>query len=327
MANIDEPPGWAVWILLCMGCGSVNASSLDGNNVDGTSLDGNSLDAATGSDGQTEPLDAAAQCDPLARFSAPMLVDGLATTNTAAGSLSSDELAIYTWSNGVASATTDIYVASRATITEGFGMLSLLTNVSSDSFSESEPWISPDGLTLVFTTNRDGPDHLYAATRSSVLTDFGTFAALSGIQTLGANDSAASVTADGNELWFISDRSGGLGGYDIWRATKSGSAFANPAPVAEVSSVSLEAYPVLSADKLTIYVSSTRPGGMGGFDIWRAHRSTAADGFGAEELVTELNTTGDDFVKWLSPDGCRLFIRSNRTGGVDHVFVALRGSR
>jgi hypothetical protein len=49
---------------------------------------------------------------------------------------------------------------SHAPFTEG----APLTEVNSTS-GDTDPWLSPDGRTLVFTSNRDGVDHLYIATR------------------------------------------------------------------------------------------------------------------------------------------------------------------
>jgi Tol biopolymer transport system component len=83
--------------------------------------------------------------------------------------------------------------------------------------------------------------------------------------------------------------------------------------------------PMLSADKLTVYLSSNRPGGKGGFDIWTAHRSTTADGFPAPTPVSELNSSAADYVGWLSPDNCRIYFSSNVSGTFD-VYVASRHS-
>jgi Tol biopolymer transport system component len=276
--------------------------------------------------GPPDSSDAATVCDPLGTFSTPVPVGGLATgANEFIGSLSPDELTIYPCGVIGASTTNDIYVATRAHLMDDFGMPMTLKNVDTDAFEE-DPAISPDGLTLLFATNRDGMFHIHAAARPAGLTDFGASAPLSGIQTSGANDGTPYVSVDGEELWFVSDRAGGPGGYDVWRAIKSGAGFANPKAIAEVSSPDADFYPVLSADKLTIYISSTRPGGQGDFDIWRAHRSTTSDDFGHPEAVRELNTDAEDFGAWLSPDGCRMYLRSDRNGTND-VFVASRSPR
>ena len=69
--------------------------------------------------------------------------------------------------------------------------------------------------------------------------------------------------------------------------------------------------------------TSAHSGGAGGYDVWRAHRSTISDGFGRPEAVAELNTISDDLATWLLPDGCRVYLRSFRSGNND-VYMATR---
>jgi len=103
---------------------------------------------------------------------------------------------------------------------------------------------------------------------------------------------------------------------DLWRATQSGGGFANPVAEPNLSSDQSDGTPVLSHDRLTIYFQSSRPGAgaMGSYDVWRSRRSTVNDGFPAPTPVTELNSAGADWPGWLSPDGCRLYLASDRSG-------------
>jgi hypothetical protein len=68
--------------------------------------------------------------------------------------------------------------------------------------------------------------------------------------------------------------------------------------------------PRLSADKLTVYIGSKCPGGSGGFDALRSHRTKVNDGFPRPTSVAELNTNGDGFVSWISSDNCRAYRQS-----------------
>jgi Tol biopolymer transport system component len=54
------------------------------------------------------------------------------------------------------------------------------------------------------------------------------------------SDGQPFITADGHELWFISNRSGGLGDFDIYRAVSNGSSFANVAAVTALSSSAVD---------------------------------------------------------------------------------------
>jgi len=71
---------------------------------------------------------------------------------------------------------------------------------------------------------------------------------------------------------------------------------------------------VISVDRLTIYLASNRTGSQG-FDIWRSHRSSIQDGFPTPTKVDELETAGNDFPTWISPDNCRIYLLSDVAAG------------
>lgn len=85
--------------------------------------------------------------------------------------------------------------------------------------------------------------------------------------------------------------------------------------------------PVLSADQRTLYFSTTGGGGLGGFDIWRAHRSDPAGPWSAPEHAgTVLNSPFNDFPLDLTPDGLVLLLASERpeTEGQLDLWFAVR---
>jgi hypothetical protein len=74
------------------------------------------------------------------------------------------------------------------------------------------------------------------------------------------------VRKDGREVVFGSDRTGTLGGNDIWTASRANISDAWLPPVhlnAPISSPASESRPTLSWHGLTMYFDSTRPGGEG----------------------------------------------------------------
>ena len=239
------------------------------------------------------------------------------------GSLSPDEHTIYLWRE-INDSNNDIYIATRTRITDDFDPPQPLMGIRTVQ-SEAEPWVVPTGLTLLFSSHPRGPIHIQKATRPTLQDPF-----YLPLEDLSAEDTSTAayrtpyLTSNGEELWFVSDRGSDAGMLDVWRRSKSGDGFSSPVWVSELSSSSPEMYPVLTADKLTIYISSTRPKGMGRYDIWRAHRSVSSEPFGVPEPVPELNTTSDDRATWLSPDGCRLYLSSDRNNrmGFNDVFVA-----
>jgi hypothetical protein len=88
--------------------------------------------------------------------------------------------------------------------------------------------------------------------------------------------------------------------------------------------------PTLSADGLSLYFASDRPGGLGGSDIWVARRASPHSPWEAPvNLGAPINMTVDDRTPALSVDGHILFFSSSRPGGqggID-IWMARRASR
>lgn len=71
----------------------------------------------------------------------------------------------------------------------------------------------------------------------------------------------------------------------------------------------------LSADELTVYFDSSRPGGAGCTDVWRATRASRDLAFGAPTAVPVFNTTMCDRGLSITADGLFLYTGSNAPGG------------
>ncbi|MEK7719250.1 MAG: OmpA family protein, partial [Bacteroidota bacterium] len=81
-----------------------------------------------------------------------------------------------------------------------------------------------------------------------------------------------------------------------------------------------ESQPSLSADGETLLFVSSRKGGMGKMDIWKAEKiGVSPDGipqFGNVSNVSELNTSGNDISPFLHADGKTLFFASDGRPGL-----------
>lgn len=135
------------------------------------------------------------------------------------------------------------------------------------------------------------------------------------------------VTADGAALYFDSARGGGF--LDLHVAVRqSDGSFGTPQELMNLDTSATDGHPVLSHDGLTVYWSSNRSdaGTQRGTDIWMATRPTPAGTFGAPALVPELNSTKNESLSWLSPDGCMVLLQSDRAGGVgsQDIYQAVR---
>jgi len=285
---------------------------------------------SSSSDARTSPTDTSVavprMCDPTTKFSEPVPIPELAMVNAGAPRLSSDELTIYFHAYG---GQVDLWSAHRSSLTEAFSPPTLLAGQNSPS-NDFDPAVSADGLTLWFASTRVANEgqHLYVSTRASTLAEFGAPGLAAAVNATDTQqyDAQPFLTTVGNELWFTSRRTGGLGGNDIWRAAWTGSGFETPVAVAELNSPADEWVPTVSADRLTVYFSSERAatGAKGDRDIWVSHRNVIDDGFPASTLVDELNTAGADVASWLSADNCRMYGTSSGGGGTNRIYMATR---
>lgn len=87
--------------------------------------------------------------------------------------------------------------------------------------------------------------------------------------------------------------------------------------------------PALTADELEIFFHSTRPGGIGGVDLWTATRTSTEEPFGNIRPLYEINTTGGDAGPHVSPDGLTLYFTSDNREGFPpgQLFKSTRSSR
>jgi WD40 repeat protein len=121
-------------------------------------------------------------------------------------------------------------------------------------------------------------------------------------------------TADGRTLYFISTRS--LNGVkrrdlDIWRVERdSADTWGAPAHLPEpVNSPAAEWFPRPGPDGW-LYFGSSRPGGLGATDIWRAHPDSIGQ-WTVENLGAAVNTAGDEYEPLPAPDGSRMILMAD----------------
>ena len=99
----------------------------------------------------------------------------------------------------------------------------------------------------------------------------------------------------------------------------------NLGPVINSSVTEIEV--AISKDERSLYFSSNRPGGFGGFDIWVSQRQTVNDPWGPpQNLGPTVNTSSNEQAPFVTPDGRRLYLFSNRPGGFggNDLYVAQR---
>jgi hypothetical protein len=209
--------------------------------------------------------------------------------------------------------------------------------------NDSYPFLSRDGLTIYFTSNRlggQGGDDLWFATRDSVDSPLGW----GHLQNMGerinspSNDSLPFLGPNEHVMYFHSDRPGGCGEGDIWmtRRRNKNSAWERPTNLGcTLNTDKTEIAPAYVVDPETehawLFYGSNRPVGQptcdrgsGDYDVYRS--PVGEDGsVGPGTLVCEFSSPGRDTRIFIRKDGLEAFITSNRSGsrGID-IWVSTR---
>ncbi len=142
-----------------------------------------------------------------------------------------------------------------------------------------------------------------------------------GINTSGW-ESSLCLSADDLELYFTSSRTGRD---DIYVATRATVSTPWGAPVSlgsTVNSSSFDVNPAITADGLSLFFSSNRSGGRGGYDLYVTTRATASDPWGAPvNLGPTVNSSSNDYEPSITDDGLSLFFGSTRPGGSGSIDI------
>lgn len=130
------------------------------------------------------------------------------------------------------------------------------------------------------------------------------------------------ITRDGRTIFFVSDRGGGQGGFDLWFSRKMGSGWSEPQNLgASVNTAFDEASPFVNNAGNKIYFASVGLGGFGGYDLYYAEGAIGAWGEPVN-LGAPLNSSFNDYGSiWMNDDSLVLFT-SDRPGsmGRDDIY-------
>ncbi len=117
------------------------------------------------------------------------------------------------------------------------------------------------------------------------------------------------IAPDGSRLFFSSIRpvAGAVrADLNVWMVERVGEGWSEPIYLGDaLNSPADELYPAVAADG-TLYFASDRPGGTGGWDIYRAVPDEAGVYQAPENLGPPINTSQWEFNPFISPDGSLL---------------------
>ena len=133
-----------------------------------------------------------------------------------------------------------------------------------------------------------------------------------------------SLTADLLEIYFGSERPGGMGMEDIWMASRAapGDPWGAALPLATLNSPQTDQTMKVAPDGLSIYLASNRPASQGA-DLWVSTRPARGLPWPAPVPVTPLNSASGDWAA-IPADDLRSIV-SNRDGDED-LYEAFRAA-
>ena len=120
-----------------------------------------------------------------------------------------------------------------------------------------------------------------------------------------------SLTADLLELYFTSERGASADVY-VAERTDPDQPFGSPSRVATASTDGYETSPVVTADGLTLYWASDRPGGLGDLDVWLATRASRSAAWGTPHDVRALSSQAKDLPRPPGQRGAIMPVSSDR---------------
>jgi Tol biopolymer transport system component len=172
---------------------------------------------------------------------------------------------------------------------------------------EYQPTISRDGRRLCFARTVGDATGLWCSTHDGV-----GWGAPREQSMLNVRPNVARMPAlsdDGDVIYYVSDRSSGAGGDDIWMARWSPmmGAFTGATNVTEVNTSADERGPELSPDQRALYFDR---GPVGASRIFVATRARATDAFGTPTMVS--GTQAGDSELGIAPDGAHVVLCSTR---------------
>jgi len=190
--------------------------------------------------------------------------------------------------------------------------------INTSAYNEGAQSISQDGKYLFFTgCNRPdglGRCDIYIAQKKG--DDWAKPFSLSAPVNTSGWEAQPSISADGRTLYFVSNRKGGYGGYDIWKSNLTDKGWGAPENMGpEINTAYDEQSPFIHPDDSTFYFCSNGWPGMGGKDLFVSRLGKDGKWAKPENLGYPINSSGDENGLTLTANGSYAFFSSNNLKG------------
>nr|WP_319397453.1 OmpA family protein [uncultured Carboxylicivirga sp.] len=211
-------------------------------------------------------------------------------------------------------------------------------------YDEYWPSVSADGQKLVYTVlvPRDTLAFRISDLQKNALNfreDFYTSEYVDSVWTIreavtsintDGNEGAQSLSADGNWMFFAAcSRKDSKGSCDLYFSKRTKNGWTEPVNLgAPVNTPFWESQPSFSSDGKTLYFVSSRPGGVGKKDIWKAsllgYKKDGSPYFGdVENLGDNVNTPADENSPFIHHDNQTLYFSSEGWPGMGKMDLFL----
>ena len=174
--------------------------------------------------------------------------------------------------------------------------------------------LSANGNTLLlYIKDNKNSGNIYTSERSAE-GKFGQLILLDKNINSPSEEIAAAISAEGDAIYFASNRPGGIGGTDLYACRKTPQGvWGLPQNLGkEINTPQNEDFPNISPDGATLYFSSTGHSSMGGYDIFKAVKNDETNAWGnTKNLGYPVNTPSDDYNFRIS--------KSNRYGYISAI--------
>jgi len=213
---------------------------------------------------------------------------------------------------------------------EEVNIINLGPNINT-AFDEYVPLVDASENQLVYTSRRlkEGNEldplgrpfeDVYYSKRNDEGNDWIEAKSIESVNT-SLNDACVGYSANGEILYLFKTNKNLITG-DLYESLWIDDKWTTPVALTEKvnNQNSIERSVSISLDGNTLYFSSNRPNGFGGFDLYRIVKLPTGEWSDPINLGARINTSGDEDSPFIHPNGSRLYFSSTRhenMGGYD----------